>query len=294
MKLLKETIINTDTEILMNKVAKALNSNKLYPDIWPIGKNSFAVFISWGDWKHDHLYADKIIEDTLNGIDFSIEKEITEEDGSDTYSAIHNVTIYPLKANLNALEEDIDTMPSMEHTLYVLHNIIDWERDYSPKDLSDIWDVAAACHIYDPDYSTREFIEAIEYYDLFDDEGNVTSELNEELNKSHSKILRENYGESDELDTFIYQLQKRFNPYYVVSLKLNGKISNRYFAYEDAAKEYYDGLKLEAENDTLYYDGADIALTKVDLVKNEDEIESILIDESINELDIESDENIDK
>jgi len=182
MKLLKEAVAASSTEEIIDRVSKALADARIYPDIWPTGKDSFAVSISWGDWKHDHLYADKIIEDTLGDIDFSIEKEVTEEDGSDTYSAIHNVTIYPPKANLDELEEDIDTMPSMEHTLYVLHNIIGWERDYSPKDLSDVKAVAAACHIYDPDYSTQEFLEAIEYYDLFDDEGNVISELNEDIN----------------------------------------------------------------------------------------------------------------
>ena len=102
MKSLKEAIANTDTEMLMDKVNKALADAKIYPDIWPTGKDSFAVFISWGDWKHDHLYADKIIEDTLGNIDFSIEKEVTEEDGSDTFSAIHNVTIYPSKASTYA------------------------------------------------------------------------------------------------------------------------------------------------------------------------------------------------
>ena len=91
------------------------------------------------------------------------------------------------------------------------------------------------------------------------------------------KLLKEDYGQSEELDTFVYQLQKRFNPYYVVSLKLLGKISEKYFAYEDAAKDYYDGLLKEAEEDKGYYDGAQISLTKVTLQYDEDEIEWKLI-----------------
>ena len=108
MKLLKEAVAASNTQEIIDRVSKALADARIYPDIWPTGKDSFAVSISWGDWKHDHLYADKIIEDTLGDIDFSIEKEVTEEDGSDTYSAIHNVTIYPLKANLDELEEDVN------------------------------------------------------------------------------------------------------------------------------------------------------------------------------------------
>lgn len=87
------------------------------------------------------------------------------------------------------------------------------------------------------------------------------------------KLLVEDYGQSEELNTFIYQLQKRFNPYFIVTLKLNGRTSNKYFAYEDAAKQYYKGLKEEAEKDKFYYDGAYIGWTKVTLQYDEDEQE---------------------
>lgn len=43
--------------------------------------------ISWGDWKHDHLRADWAMQEA----GFTcVGQEITEEDGSDTYSAVHN------------------------------------------------------------------------------------------------------------------------------------------------------------------------------------------------------------
>ena len=45
------------------------------------------VEISWGDWKHDHLRADWVLG--KEGMT-CIGETITEEDGSDTYSAIHN------------------------------------------------------------------------------------------------------------------------------------------------------------------------------------------------------------
>lgn len=43
------------------------------------------VSISWGDWKHDHLRADYIVEHDLGGYLFG--SVVTEEDGSDCYSA---------------------------------------------------------------------------------------------------------------------------------------------------------------------------------------------------------------
>ena len=90
------------------------------------------------------------------------------------------------------------------------------------------------------------------------------------------KLLLEDYGESEELENFIYLLQKRFNPYYMVTLKLNGKIANRYFAYEDAAKDYHKKLQDEILANREYYDGANLTLTKVTLEYDEDELESDL------------------
>ena len=45
------------------------------------------VEIHWGDWKHDHACCDWLVEDKLGGT--RIDVRVTEEDGSDTYSAIH-------------------------------------------------------------------------------------------------------------------------------------------------------------------------------------------------------------
>ncbi len=45
------------------------------------------VEIEQGDWKHEHWRADWLIEEELNGN--KIKVEITEDDGSDTFSAIH-------------------------------------------------------------------------------------------------------------------------------------------------------------------------------------------------------------
>lgn len=44
------------------------------------------VNISWGDWKHDHLLCRHIMQQL--GYNF-VSEEVTEEDGSDAYSAVH-------------------------------------------------------------------------------------------------------------------------------------------------------------------------------------------------------------
>ena len=46
-----------------------------------------AVDIRWGDWKHDHLRADYLMEERTGFP--KVNQKVTEEDGSDCYSATH-------------------------------------------------------------------------------------------------------------------------------------------------------------------------------------------------------------
>lgn len=87
------------------------------------------------------------------------------------------------------------------------------------------------------------------------------------------KFLKENFGESEELNTFVNQANNRFNTYYVVTLNLNDKVSNRYFAYRESAKKYYDTLQSEIIKDPEYYDDADISLKKVTINLEEENLE---------------------
>lgn len=96
------------------------------------------------------------------------------------------------------------------------------------------------------------------------------------------KFLKEAFGESEELNTFVSQIERRFRKYYEVTLSLNGNESRRYFAFEEAAKKYYDGLVNEANSDKEYYDGASVRLTAVEILRDEDELDSILIDKEEN------------
>lgn len=57
------------------------------------GIRVLAVDINWGDWKHDHLRTDYLVNEfseTLENEEISLATtKLTEEDGSDAYSAIH-------------------------------------------------------------------------------------------------------------------------------------------------------------------------------------------------------------
>ena len=73
------------------KLNNFLNENDLYPELWREGNNIY-VSIHWGDWKHDHLRLHYLVNEFNKANDINIEHintQITEEDGSDTYSAIH-------------------------------------------------------------------------------------------------------------------------------------------------------------------------------------------------------------
>lgn len=80
-----EFVTAPDSEPL-EQVEQLLNACELYYEVY--GDNSqFSIEIEWGDWKHDHGFCDHLIE-TVFGRK-CINEEVTEEDGSDAYSAVH-------------------------------------------------------------------------------------------------------------------------------------------------------------------------------------------------------------
>lgn len=75
---------------------------EMYPEVWtehtPI-ENAIIVKaqIDWGDWKHDHLRYECLIEQWAqeNGyLVVSNSEAVTEEDGSDCYSALHHTGLF--------------------------------------------------------------------------------------------------------------------------------------------------------------------------------------------------------
>lgn len=73
-------------EALMDRARAYFKEQDTYYDMY-ISGNTVKVDITWGDWKHDHLFVDHVFTTILGAKHYST--EVTEEDGSDTYSAIH-------------------------------------------------------------------------------------------------------------------------------------------------------------------------------------------------------------
>ena len=65
-----------------------LAENGVHPDgVYTNSEKITSVEISWGDWKHDHIWCDNLMG--YLGYDTYSEEDVTEEDGGDCYSATH-------------------------------------------------------------------------------------------------------------------------------------------------------------------------------------------------------------
>lgn len=49
-------------------------------------ENGFEVSVTWGDWKHSHIFLDNLMKNLGYHL---LEEKVTESDGSDCYSSIH-------------------------------------------------------------------------------------------------------------------------------------------------------------------------------------------------------------
>ncbi len=74
-----------------NDIQRIFKENRIWHD-WDVSLDgSVWVSVDWGDWKHDHLYLDHVMRE--NGY-ILMAKEVTDEDGSDAYSAVHTFLKY--------------------------------------------------------------------------------------------------------------------------------------------------------------------------------------------------------
>ena len=83
---------NSDLQI-EREVQKYLDDHNLWGDV-SVHDGVVSVEIHWGDWKHDHWYCQDLMSDLGYTL---INKVVTEEDGSDAFSAIHTYE----KMNIN-------------------------------------------------------------------------------------------------------------------------------------------------------------------------------------------------
>ena len=73
---------------ICGKVERYLNENKIWADVFPMGNGLpvIEVHISWGDWKHEHLRTKWLMQEQ-GAVYFG--GDVTEENGTDSYSAVH-------------------------------------------------------------------------------------------------------------------------------------------------------------------------------------------------------------
>lgn len=93
--------------------------------------------------------------------------------------------------------------------------------------------------------------------------------------------LKEEFGESATLDTFVYQANDRFPNYYVIKVEDTNtqQIQRSFYAYEKAALNAYENRKKEHANNKGYK----IQMYKVGVNLIEEELDSMVIDEDDSE-----------
>lgn len=69
-----------------DNIYEYLALNGLYADVYVDSLGQVSVDISWGDWKHEHLYCKWLMG--LIGYELS-DETVTEDDGQDCYSSTH-------------------------------------------------------------------------------------------------------------------------------------------------------------------------------------------------------------
>lgn len=82
---------NTPTEKVITpelekEICTTLEQFNMHYPMWREDDTTIAVEVTWGDWRHDHLQLDWFMRDNFDLT--LVDVKITEEDGSDTYSAI--------------------------------------------------------------------------------------------------------------------------------------------------------------------------------------------------------------
>lgn len=77
----------------VEKIVQIMENHNLYGEVSAedMEEKVIAVSILWGDWKHDHAALKYFVKAEMPGVK-NVATEVTEEDGSDTFSAIHRFT----------------------------------------------------------------------------------------------------------------------------------------------------------------------------------------------------------
>ena len=82
-KVVQDTYEKDEYKIIYNHLR---NNDADFDEVNMFEYDEVSVSVTWGDWKHSHRYLTYLMEK----IGYTqIDEELTEEDGSDTYSSIH-------------------------------------------------------------------------------------------------------------------------------------------------------------------------------------------------------------
>lgn len=90
-------------ESFIEELVEYMKGNNLYYSPYVNEEDKLVITVEDGDWKHEHLYLDRLIGKFFfnRGLIVDTETEVTEQDGSDCYSANH---IYELSDLIFSME----------------------------------------------------------------------------------------------------------------------------------------------------------------------------------------------
>lgn len=95
-------IIAKNVNEIADKFNNYMHTYKHYPFygadyLYSVGEDidnfSLIYEINWGDWKHDHLRFKELVYEFFMNSDIKIDMVITEENGSDAYSAEYKIRV---------------------------------------------------------------------------------------------------------------------------------------------------------------------------------------------------------
>lgn len=90
---MNENIITTET---VNDLNKFFQDNRLFvQDLYTDGTHIYCD-IDWGDWKHEHLRSNYLVTEFFKKLGYEVinhDSIVTDDNGSDTYSATHRWTV---------------------------------------------------------------------------------------------------------------------------------------------------------------------------------------------------------
>lgn len=88
---LSEGIESDDYQDMCSKIYDLMEKNHISGEVLDCGDGYAEIQVNWGDWKHSHLRLDYLMKQAFDVLHNT--EEVTESDGSDTYSAIHRYII---------------------------------------------------------------------------------------------------------------------------------------------------------------------------------------------------------